>query len=237
MRIEKIGGQTLILADCMEAMKTLEPVDLLLTDPPFGIKRDCGMGTGGFSGFGDGKRRARHVKRYDNDWDSQRPDPEVIHAALALAPAHIIWGGQFFADILPAQGKWLFWDKCQTMPSFGDGELAWTSLPGNAVKQFTYNGNGLQAKEKDRFHPTQKPVALMEWCLKFTADARIILDPFGGSGSTAVAAQRMGKNCTIIERSPEHFATMCDRVHKAWQEPDMFVQEATPKPVQEGLDL
>ena len=77
----------------------------------------------------------------------------------------------------------------------------------------------------------------MEWCLRFVPTAQTVLDPFGGSGSTAVAAQRMGKNCTIIERDPDHFATMCNRVHKAWQEPDMFIAEPAPKPVQTGLDL
>jgi DNA modification methylase len=230
-RDERIGGQRLILGDCAEVMQELDLFDLLLTDPPFGIDRDKGMGAGGWGLTGS---RTNSLRKYQGDWDSQRPDPKVIRAALALASVHIIWGGQFFADILPAQGKWLFWDKCQTMPSFGDGELAWTSLDGNAVKQFTYNGNGLQAKEKDRFHPTQKPIALMEWCLGFAPQAQTILDPFGGSGSTAVAAQRMGKCCTIIERDPDHFQTMCRRVDEATRQKDLFIAPP-PAPKQESL--
>ena len=148
----------------------------------------------------------------------------------------MVWGGQFFGDLLPPQVKWLFWDKCQTMPSFGDGELAWTSLKGDAVKQFTYNGSGLHAKEKNRVHPTQKPVALMEWCLGFLPDAKTILDPFMGSGTTLVACQRMGRQGTGIELDPDYFDVACRRVDEAARQPDLFVAPE-PAPVQGGLEL
>lgn len=235
MKIEKIGGQILILADCEHAMNNVDKVHLLLTDPPFGIGLDKGFSGGGF-GFG-GRRSENGVRRYVGNWDKSRPAPEVIHAACDLANLHIIWGGQFFADILPAQGKWLFWDKCQTMPSFGDGELAWTSLPGDAVKQFTYNGSGLHAKEKNRVHPTQKPVALMEWCLGFLPDAKTILDPFMGSGTTLVACQRMGRMGTGIELDPEYFDIACRRVDEAARQPDLFIADTATKPVQDNLPL
>jgi DNA modification methylase len=110
-----------MLGDCLEILPTLGRVDAVVTDPPYGIKRDRGMGGGG-GGF----YPVRFFSTYGGDWDRDRPSPDVFDAILSASDAHIIWGGQFFADLLPPQGKWLWWDKCQTMPSYGDGELAWT---------------------------------------------------------------------------------------------------------------
>jgi hypothetical protein len=85
--------------------------------------------------------------------------------------------------------KWLVWDKQQTMPSFSDVELAWTNLKGIALKMFRFCGAGLMAVEKDRWHPTQKPIALLQWCLSFVPEAKTVLDPFMGSGSSLIAAK------------------------------------------------
>ena len=233
IREERIGGQRLILGDCLAVMPLLGRFDLCLTDPPYGIGLDKGFGGGGF-GFG-GRRSDNGARRYAGEWDKSRPSPDLITDMVSACDLHMIWGGQFFADFLPAQGKWLFWDKCQTMPSFGDGELAWTSLSGDAVKQFTYNGSGLHAKEKDRVHPTQKPIALMEWCLGFAPKAVTVLDCFMGSGTTLVACQRLGRNGTGIELDEEYWRIACERVHKAWLEPDLFIEPPKPAPVQEGF--
>jgi len=228
-----IGGQLLIQGDCRDVMAALPKVHAVLTDPPYGIKRDRGMGGGGFGLTGS---RTNVLRRYEGGWDAERPAPKIIHDMCLIAGQAIIWGGQFFADILPVQGKWLFWDKCQTMPSYGDGELAWTNLNGDAVKKFTYSGNGLMAKEKDRQHPTQKPVALMEWCLGFLTDARTILDPFMGSGTTLVACQRLGRNGIGIELDPDYYEIACRRVQEVVNSPPLFTPEP-PKPVQHGFDL
>jgi DNA modification methylase len=235
LREEQIGDCRLILGDCRAVLPVLGPVDAVVTDPPYGISRDRGMGGSGVDGFGAGIKR--NPRAYVGGWDGARPSLEAFGAILAAAPTHIIWGGQFFADLLPAQGKWLFWDKCQTMPSYGDGELAWTSLRGDAVKQFTYNGSGLHAKEKSRVHPTQKPVALMRWCLGFIPQARVILDPFMGSGTTLVACAREGRAGIGIEIDPGYFATACARVAEAYRQPDLFVAPpaAPVAPVQGGL--
>lgn len=232
LRKEVIGGQTLILGDCMEVMPTLGRFDAVVTDPPFGIKRDKGFGLGGYGKRGK-KRLA--VKRYAGGWDHQRPPVEAFTAMLEAASSHIIWGGQFFADLLPAQGKWLIWDKCQTMPSYGDGELAWSNLPGDAVKKFTLSLNGIVARGETGAHPTQKPVALMEWCLGFLPAAQTVLDPFMGSASTLVACQRLGRSGTGIERDPTHFETACKRVEEATRQADLFVAPAVPKFTQEAL--
>lgn len=231
-----IGNCRLIQGDCLDIMPTLGRADLVLTDPPYGIGQDKGMGTGGFSGFGDGARRGRHVKRYQGGWDSDRPSMACFDAMLSAADAHIIWGGQYFADLLPAQGKWLWWDKCQTMPSYGDGEMAWTSLPGDAPKKFVYSNNGLMAKEKNRVHPTQKPVALMQWCLGFAPDAETILDPFMGSGTTGVACVNLGRKFIGIELDPGYFDIAVKRITDAHRQADFFVAKPAPvRPVQEAM--
>lgn len=230
---ERIGGQRLILGDCLEVMKELVRFDACVTDPPYGIKRGSGMGGGGKGLTGS---RNTHLRKYSGgDWDKQRPSLSVFERILSISDAHIIWGGNYFTDLLPVSGKWLFWDKCQTMPSYSDGELAWTTLSGDSVKQFTYNGNGLQAKEKDRVHPTQKPIALMEWCLGFLPNATTILDPFMGSGTTLYACQRMGRMGTGIELDPEYFDIACKRVDEASRQPDMFVSAPVQAATQEEL--
>ncbi len=235
LREERIGGQRLILGNCLEVMPLLGRFDAVVTDPPFGIKRDKGFGAGGSAGWGGFYAKREGVKQYRGSWDAERPPEAFFATALALSDRAIIWGGQFFADLLPPQGKWLWWDKCQTMPSFGDGEMAWTNLSGDAPKKFTYSNNGLLAKEKNRVHPTQKPVALMEWCLGFLPDAKTILDPFMGSGTTLVACQRMGRHGTGIEIDPDYFDIACRRVDEAARQPDLLIPETRPAPVQEGF--
>ena len=232
-RAERIGDCLLLQGDCREVMLVLPKVDAVVTDPPYGIARDKGMGGGG-QGFGGKRGVAVELRRYVGGWDRERPPAEVFTGIVAGSGAQVIWGGQFFADLLPPQGKWLFWDKCQTMPSFGDGELAWTSLPGDAVKQFTYNGSGLHAKEKARFHPTQKPIAVMEWCLGFLPNARTILDPFMGSGTTGVACVNLDRQFIGIELDPGYFDIACKRVDDATRQPRLFA-EPVAKPKQEAL--
>jgi DNA modification methylase len=232
MRTEVIGDATLYCSDCLEILPTLGRVDAVITDPPFGIKRDRGMGGGG-GGF----YPVRFFSTYGGDWDRDRPSPDVFDAILSASDAHIIWGGQFFADLLPPQGKWLWWDKCQTMPSYGDGELAWTSLSGDAPKKFVYSNNGLMAREKDRVHPTQKPVALMQWCLGFVPTAKTICDPFMGSGTTGVAALQLGRKFIGIEIDPGYFDIACKRISEAWKQPRLFEEpKRKPQPAPNFFD-
>lgn len=231
-RAVRIGSQLLIEGDCREVMAVLPKVDAVLTDPPYGIGQDKGIGGGGRNGTG---RCARTPKRYAGTWDAARVPAETIRALVASGSAAIIWGGQFYADVLPMQGKWLFWDKLQNMPTYGDGELAWTNLQGSAVKMFAaHNGAGGFAMQMPRHHPTQKPVALMEWCLGFLPDAITILDPFMGSGTTLVACQRLGRQGIGIELDPGYFDVACRRVQDVVDRPPLFTPEP-PKPVQETL--
>lgn len=219
MRIEQIGDATLYLADCMEVLPTLGKVDAVITDPPYGIGRGSGMGVGGV-------RLAGNARRYScGDWDIARPSNLVFDLLLNAAPLHVVWGGNYFSDVLPVSGKWLFWDKCQTMPSYSDGELAWTNISGEAVKQFTYNGSGMLAVEKDRHHPTQKPIGLMKWCIEQAGYPQTILDPFMGSGTTGVAAIQLGRKFIGIEREEKYFDIACKRIEQAVAQGQLFAPE------------
>lgn len=222
---ERIGGQRLILGDCLEVMPLLGKVEAVVTDPPYGI--DYGR-SGGFSashGWGNWRENV--------EWDKERPQPEVFKAILDNSKDQIIWGGNYFADLLPPSMRWLAWDKGQRDFSLADMELAWTSQQ-KAVRVFTYARG--KARNDGKQHPTQKPVALMKWCLGFLPDAKTILDPFMGSGTTLVACQKLGRQGIGIELDPDYFDIACKRVDEASRQPDMFVQHL-PQPVQGGFDI
>lgn len=223
---ERIGGQRLILGDCLEVMPVLGRFDAVVTDPPYGI--DYGR-AGGFSashGWGQWRENV--------EWDTERPSPAVFEAILSFSKEQIIWGGNYFADLLPPTMRWLSWDKGQRDFSLADMELAWTSQQ-KAARVFTY-ARGKAVKDGKQ-HPTQKPVALMEWCIGFLPKAKTILDPFAGSGSTGVACVNMGRSFTGIERDPDYFQIMCKRIDEACRAPRLALPEPQPQPVQEGLGL
>jgi DNA modification methylase len=217
-----IGDCRLILGDCLEVMPMLGKVDAVVTDPPYGIGRDGQVKTTG----GNGGRKAYEFK----GWDGNRPMPEVFSQLLNISDDQIIWGGNFFADLLPPSMRWLVWDKGQRIDQ-SDGELAWTSQQ-KALRITEKNRVALMIDGAE--HPTQKPVALMEWCLGFLPDAQTILDPFMGSGTTLVACAKLGRKGIGIELDPDYFEMACKRVRDAYAQPDLFI--APPeKPVQEVL--
>jgi DNA modification methylase len=181
---------------------------LVLTDPPYGIKRDKGFG--GFGGFGTPIARRRYE---DDDWDNERVD---IVPLLRLAVSSIIFGGNFYTDILPQSNHWIVWDKLNTMPTFGDCELAWTNLPRNSVKRYLVEYNGLIGKEVKRYHPTQKPIKLFNKILEdYSKPDDLILDPFLGSGTTAVAAKILGRKCIGIEISEKYCEIAAKRLSQS----------------------
>jgi DNA modification methylase len=194
------AGVTIYHGDCAEILKGLPKAEAVITDPPYGINMARGFRCSGRSFGGHGKRTSR---QYEGDWDRSRPPTELLLAVVEAGHIAILWGGNYFADVLPRTYKWLVWDKQQSMPSFSDAELAWTNLDGRTVKMFRLCGAGVLAVEKKRFHPTQKPVDLMQWCINLSG-AQTILDPFMGSGSTLVAAKNLGRRAIGIEQD-EHF--------------------------------
>ena len=209
-----IGDQLLIQGDCREVMAVLPRVDAVLTDPPYGI------------GIADNPVRQKHARK---DWDAAAVGSEHLQAIRAISSEQIIWGGNYF-NLPPSRG-FLIWDKKQPENfSLAMCEQAWWSRDTNA-KVFSMRVLGY-----DKQHPTQKPIALMEWCLGFLPDARTILDPFMGSGTTLVACQRLGRQGIGIELDPGYFETACKRVQEVVNNPPLFTP-APPKPTQEAMEI
>lgn len=230
-----IGNATLYHADCREVLPLLPKHDLLLTDPPYGIGAEKGKPNGAIS-FKGGKPIA--MMKTNDKWDSDRPPAYLLALCVARGQVAIIWGGNYFADLLTPQGRWLWWDKCQTMPSYGDGELAWTNLPQTTPKRIVYANNKLFADRTERFHPTQKPEPVMRWCLGFANSAKTVLDPFMGSGTTGVACAQLGKAFTGIERERKYFDIACERIARA-QAQGSLLDEMNPaqQHEQQALEL
>ena len=224
LRDERIGNQRLILGDCLAIMPGLGRFDAVVTDPPYGIGADeaaaKNKGKWGWKDYGE------------TQWDRERPPREIFKEILSRSDEQIIWGGNYFTDFLQPSMRWLVWDKGQRDFSLADFEMAWTSQQ-KAARAFDYP-RALALKDGKQ-HPTQKPVALMEWCLGFLPDAKTILDPFLGSGTTLVACQRMGRSGTGIEIDPDYFEIACRRVEEAARQPDLLIPETQPKPTQESF--
>ena len=216
-RKEIIGDATLYLGDCLEVLPHVGEVDAVVTDPPYGIGRDKGHAGRGTDGTG---RYLRRPREYLGGWDNSRASDDVMRKVAAIGG--IVWGGNFFSDVLPIGGKWLVWDKINSMPSYSDAELAWTSISGFSVKKFIQCSSGLAANRDGRVHPTQKPLKLMEWCLSFLPNAEIILDPFMGSGTTGVACANLGRKFIGIELEERYFDIACERIAAAYAQGRLF---------------
>ena len=213
MKEERIGPHRLILGDCLEVMPTLGKVDAVVTDPPYGI------------GENDKKIASRTNLATAKDygvvgWDNEPASAAHIAMMRDVSDHQIIFGGNYFDGLAPTS-CWLVWDK-QNTGDFADCELAWTNLP-KAVRRIYWRWNGMIRKGDDvREHPTQKPVALMEWIIKrFNLSAKTIADFFGGSGSTLIAAEKNGIEAFIMEFDPKY----CDVIITRWQ--DFTGQTAT----------
>lgn len=226
----KIGDCDLYLGDCLEVMPLLGKVDACITDPPYGIGADKGFE--GFGGFGTPIAR----KQYKGNWDDSRPPKEVFDTILEWTKCAVIFGGNYFTDLLPVGRHWFVWDKKNTMPTFSDCELAWSNIDRKSVKLLTYEYNGLIGKREKREHPTQKPVEVMSWCIqKLPKGMDVIIDPFLGSGTTMVACAKLGRKGIGIELDPEYFEIAVKRVQEAYDQPDLFVSQPEPQPTQGEL--
>lgn len=216
--IWQLGRHRLMCGDStdkatVELLMDGKKADLLLTDPPYGI--DYG---GLLKGKGDGHGGAdkNGWKSYDAPtWDKQRPNENAFLLLLSLTENQIIWGGNYFADILPPKMCWLVWDKGQRDFSLADGELAWTSFD-KALRIKSYSR--ALANRENKVHPTQKPIELLRWCIEDIAERNMervntVLDLFGGSGSTLIACEQLDRTCYMMELDPKY----CDVIIDRWQ--------------------
>ena len=188
-------GIVIYHGDCREVLPGIPDgsVDLVLTDPPYGIGE-----------LGKNKSRSKIAVSRDYGvagWDDKPIDAGTLSMVLCSAPIQIIFGGNYYR--LPPSSCWLVWDKDNGATDFADCELAWTNMT-KAVRRIRHRWQGMlqeNMREKDvRFHPTQKPVAVMRWCILHTPDdVRTILDPFMGSGTTLVAAKQLNRHAIGIE--------------------------------------
>ena len=192
--------------DCLEGMKQMpdNSVDLILTDPPYGINMDKGVGVS--SSFGSSPKT---VKTYDGDWDNVTPQKEIFSEIIRIGKKVVIFGGNFFLDKLPTKNKsWIVWDKVgnhKFQNPFSDVELAWTNFDKISSKKYVVIQQGFVAEERNRYHPTQKPVKLFRNIIKDnTVDGDLVLDPFMGSGTTAVACKQLNRNFIGFELSQEY---------------------------------
>jgi DNA modification methylase len=218
------GRFTVYCADCREVLPHLEDINVdnhmgqiaILTDPPYGINRSGQPET-----FTKNPKHKRKLHE-DGGWDSERPPRLIFDMMLSSTDQLIIWGGNYFADYLPPSMGWLYWDKGQPGLSMSDGELAWTSRNA-ALRSFVCNRSALVGS----VHPTQKPVALMQWCLGFFPDAETILDPFMGSGTTGVACVRLGRRFIGIELHEPYCKMAVERIQRELAQGD-FIRDAKP---------
>jgi DNA modification methylase len=238
-RVEHLAeGVTLYLGDCRELLPSLPKVDAVVTDPPYGIGEAAGRAKTRTSGLTSKLRNAQTYRRDygDEGWDDSPIDSELMGAVLQAGKWQIVFGGNYY--VLAATSCWLVWDKLNGDTDFADCELAWTNLP-KAVRRIRFLWNGCMRRERDvdREHPTQKPVDVMKWCIEHVPPPALsILDPFMGSGTTGVAAVKLGRSFVGIEINESYFDIAARRITEALKQPDMFIER--PKPAkQEALEL
>lgn len=215
--VVKIGGATLYRGDCLEVLPTLGRFDALVCDPPYGLAEKLQGGTWGKSFEGAYK-----------DWDAVAPS-DLVDMALKLADKAIIWGGNYFA--LPPSRCLLVWIKRDAVRTMAGCEIAWTNLDANA-KFFDWTISATNAERVA--HPTQKPMAVMRWCIEQAGNPQSILDPFMGSGTTGVAAIQLGRTFTGIEREAKYFDIACKRIEQAYAQGQLF-EPVQPKQEQVSL--
>lgn len=182
--------------DCREIVPQLGRFSLLLTDPPYGIEADNRRRI-----LSRGKLAAA-TDYGESNWDAAPVSTELLKMVRGLCEKQIVWGGNYF-ELPPCVGP-MVWDKLNGSNDFADGELAWNNL-GTALRIYRHRWNGMIRKgHETRVHPTQKPLALMKWCIGLAGDVQTILDPFMGSGTTLVAAKQLGRFAVGIEREEQY---------------------------------
>ena len=196
--------------DCRSYPELFKQANLFLTDPPYGISHPCSY-----------KKRGRSNLAQCKDYPDVIGDDKPFDPAFLLQsglPA-ILWGGNYYADKLPPTSGWLVWDK--ERPDTLDQatcELAWSNCI-KGVRRFRHLWNGfIRASERGQaYHPTQKPVALMEWCLslKWVQSLSVVIDPFMGSGSTGVACVKQQKRFIGVELSLDYLKIAKQRIQQA----------------------
>jgi len=215
----KLGNHRLLCGDAtkkedVERLMGGEKADMVFTDPPYGISIVGNQGTAGnFPGTSAPRLKAKPIIGDESPFNPSH--------LIDLAPIVVLWGANHYADKLPPHSKWLIWDKKDGAfegSDLGDCEIAWTNQKG-AARLLHHTWQGMYRKgegeRSKRLHPTQKPIALTEWALDIMSviNKGIVLDPYGGSGSTLIACEKLDRKCYMMEID-EHY---CDVIIERWQ--------------------
>lgn len=217
------------LADCMAVMREMpdNAYDLAIVDPPYGIGWD-GDNLEDYNSTSCKEWKGRKPKGYARkSWDESRPSREYFDELRRVSRNQIVWGGNYFSDVLPPTGSWVVWDKQVVMPTFSDGELAWVSLK-NSVKFCRLLWAGYRkCEEVSRVHPTQKPVKLYDWLLaNYAKPGDRILDTHMGSGSIAIACHYRGHPLTACEIDADYYAAAVERIQRETRQLTLFTENA-----------
>ncbi len=217
---------TLYHGDCLEVMKQFEDksFDLCLTDPPYGISMDKHAHKKGISCKANGFK-----PHLDTNWDNPIT-MQHFDGIYRVSKNQIIWGANYYPQFLFPSMCWIFWNKMQPNFSFSDGEFAFTSFWKKARVFNWARGNesgfapcGCDAPNQ---HPTQKPVKLFEWCLiNYSKEGMSILDPFAGSGTTAIACIRTGRRYVMIEKEEKYCDIAARRIETELDQMDFLRSE------------
>jgi len=234
MKQEFLNGQIVFYnADCVDVMRNIgdKEIDLVLTDPPYG--------GGGNNHEWDNKKKGKFgglFAKYDikatrtggtwskkyqetnniKHWDIA-PEFEVFEEIFRISKEQIIWGGNYFE--LPATRCFLIWKKLTISENFSMAmaEYAWTSFNKNA-KIFEF-----APQDSTRFHPTQKPVQLINWCLNnHSKENDLIFDGFAGSGTTAISCIKTKRRFIGCELDKEYFEKACERIETELRQGVLF---------------
>lgn len=213
----------IINADCLDILKQLPDkcVDLVLTDPPYGIN----VAKNGKVGA----EKCCKVTDYGaKEWDSEIPHKEIFEEIIRVSKNQIIFGGNYFVECLKNSPCWIVWDKLNT-GNFADCELAWTSFK-SAVRKYEFLWNGMlqqnMSNKEKRIHPTQKPVDLFGQILRdYSKENDLVLDCFSGSGTTAIACHRLNRRFICIEKDKEYWEASVKRLEDERKQLSLFGRE------------
>ena len=191
------SSATIYHGDCREILPTIGKVDLVLTDPPYGLN------------LGNQIWTYQRGKIEKSDWDLEAF--KDFSPILSCSDSQIIWGGNYFS--LPVSRCWLAWYKPDAVPSMSHFELAWTNLD-RTSRQISHSISATNAERVGC--PTQKPLTVIMWCFQFAPKSQTILDPFMGSGTTLVAAKQLGRKAIGIELEEKYCEIAAKRLQQEY---------------------
>ena len=202
-----IGDATLYHGDCLEILPTLDKVDAVVTDPPFGV--------------GNFVQCTGNLRGDAVTWNNQTPPNDLFELLREISTHRIIWGANFF-NCFEENGGAIVWVKNQPMPNFSKADIASCSH-NKKTEIYTQTWTNFTATHrKNSTHPCERPVELYEWCIEYLPNPRSIIDPYMGSGTTGVACANLGRSFIGIEIERKYFDIACERIDAAYSQGRLF---------------